>query len=141
MSEQTKTELAPNTFFFGGLDISYMLTIKMTDSIKLFRFIQIFYQFYGIYPLQLSQNHRSFNVKKCVFLICGVQCIVSSLLFLLFEVKSMFEYGMTFYTLLWTIFSMGLYLIPAWQMKETLEFIECCERFIEASKILFKKLI
>lgn len=115
---------------------TYMWTFKMPSSIRLFQFIQKYYRFCGVYPSQPSHNHHSFNAKKCVFIICGVQYLISSIFFLLFEAKSMLEYEMACYIALWIIFTTGTYLIPAWQMKRTLEFNEYCESFIEASKFI-----
>lgn len=122
--------------FFVGSDISHLLTVMMAGSVKLFQFIYQTYQSLGIYPTQPSRSYCPFNWKKWVIVISGVQYFVSALLFVLFEAKSMYEYGMTFYTLLWVVFATGTYIVPTWQMRHTMEFTECCERFIESSKLI-----
>lgn len=98
-----------------------------------------FYSRNSIYPPQPSQNHTSFNLRNWIFVVCWTQYFVSLVSFLLYEAKSMFDYGITFYMLFYMIFAMGAYLIPTWQLKRTTELNECCERFIESRKFKFIK--
>lgn len=115
--------------------VSLLLTIKMTGGgnggkIKLFRFIQTTYQTVGIIPPQPN----SINTKKWYFLLGLVQFFISTVAYLLFEANSIIEYGMVFYTCTTALFSFVVYLVLHWQMKNTLNFIESCDRFIEKSE-------
>lgn len=107
----------------------------MNGSIKLFQFIHKRYQLIGIYPPRPNQNHSPINSKIRIFLVCLIQLFVFSTIFLLFYATSMFEYGITLYTLSSLALSMTAYLFPIWQMKNILQFHEFCESFIETSKL------
>lgn len=99
----------------------------MASSLRLFQFFQTFYQ--------SNQTCCQLNPKKCIYLICLVQFSIESVSFLLFEARSLFDYGMTIYLLISFGFSMGTFLLPEYQMKYTLEFIEYCKGFMENSKL------
>lgn len=102
--------------------------------IKLFKFVQKVHQTIGIFPTQSNQKPCRINSMNTVFLICFAQILFSTAAYLAFEAKSMFEYGFTFYILVGITNSIAVYLIFIWQAQSTLEFIENCEKFIEARK-------
>lgn len=108
----------------------------MARSIELFQFITEYYRWCRIYPLQPSQDHFSFNLRNLIYFVCWVQFLLTSILFLLFEANSMFHYGIVFYTLLSLICSMGMYLFPIFQRRNTFQFNKCCEGLIESSKLM-----
>lgn len=116
------------------LTISLVSTVEMAESIKLFQFLQKFHQIIGIYPHQSNQKQRSTNWTKIVFLISFTEFLFTTIAFLLFEAKSMFDYGLVFYLLVSLINDSATYLILIWQSKNTLKFIENCVGFIEKSE-------
>lgn len=114
--------------------ISFKLFVKMASSIKLFQFVQQCHQIIGVFPSQSNQNQRLIKSTKTKFLIFSAQLMVSTAGFLVFEAKSMFEYGFTFFILISIINSIVVYLIFIWQSKNTSKFVENCEGFIEKRK-------
>lgn len=102
-------------------------------SIKLFLFYQKFNPAIGIYPPESNQNGRCpFNWKNWCFLICLAQFFISIGAFILFQVKSMLDFGPAFYIFDADVGGTVFYLIPIWQMGNTVKFIENCERFIDS---------
>lgn len=105
------------------------------DTIKLFRFIQKTYQAIGVFPPKSNQNRSPINFKDWFFIFCEVLFFISTAAHLFFEANnSMIEYGLIFFTCTTSIFCIVTYLILFWQMKNILNFIENCERFVEKSK-------
>lgn len=109
----------------------------MASSITLFQFIKRAYQSVGVYPFQPSQNHTTFNLKNWIYLICCMQFLISTFCFLLFEAKSMFDYGIAFYVSLYLFFAMVQYSIFIFQIESTYKFIESCARFIETRELIY----
>lgn len=105
-------------------------------SVKLFLFIQKYYQTVGIHSPQPNQIRCSFNRKNVIFVVCSVQSIVSTTAFLLFEAKSVLDLGMPVFFLACLFLALTLYLIPIWQMRNISEFIDYCEAFIASSMYL-----
>lgn len=114
---------------------SFSFFIKMAGSIKIFQFIQKYYQTVGIFP---SKSHRiessSINVKNVVFFIGILPYIVSLSAFLAFQVNSMLDVGISVFILISMVSTVFFYIIPTGQMKNTLMFVANCERFIEQRK-------
>lgn len=104
-------------------------------SIKLFQYIQKHYRAIGIHPNESNQIKRHFFNKKNWILVIGlVQLIVPTLAFLLFDVESMLDFGLSVYFLLGFSFCLIYYIICIWQVENISRFIENCEIFIEQSK-------
>lgn len=104
------------------------------DKIELFKFTLKICQAIGVFPAAYNQNHSPINRKNCYFLFCLVQFFISTAAYSLFEAVSTIEHVMVFYTCLTTALCLILYLIFMWQMKNILDYIGICERFIEKSK-------
>lgn len=68
------------------------------------------------------------------FLICTAQLILTTTAFLVFEAKSMLEFGFTFYMLITEINCVVIYTIFVWQSKNTSKLIENCEVLVEKSE-------
>lgn len=116
--------------------VSLSLAINMAgnDKIKFFQFIQKIYQEIGIHPRRSNQKRNAINWKKWLNLFCLAQFFITSAAYLLFDAKSMIEYGMAFFTCATVVASTIIYLVLFWQMKNTLDYIERCERFVEKSE-------
>lgn len=100
-------------------------------SIKLFQFIQIFYQFIGVFPLQSNQK---FYWRHSIILICSAQLLVSVIAFLLFDAKLMIDSALGILTVIITIECSILHSISLWESENTLKYIKTCEGFIEKRK-------
>lgn len=112
----------------------------MTNSIKIFQFIQKYYRAIGIY--QSKSNNRfgsTFNAKNVLFFIFILPYIVSLTAFLLFQVKAMLDIGISVFILISMISTIFFYIIPVFHMENTSMFVENCERFIEGSKCKCRK--
>lgn len=110
----------------------------MAGSIKLFQFVQKCHQAFGIHQYQSnpnpSQDQHSTNSVKTVFLISFVQFMCTTAAFFLLAATSMFHYGFVFFLLVTISNGVAIYLIFVYQSKNTLKFIQKCERFIGKSK-------
>lgn len=115
----------------------------MTNSIEFLQFFRKCHQTIGICPPQPNQKPCLINWTKTILLISCVQVMFTTVAFLAFEAKSMFDYGFAFYVLISIINSMAIYLIFTWQSRNTFEFIGNCEQFIEKSKwmVLFEAFV
>lgn len=105
---------------------------KMTGSIKLFQFFQRIHQTLGIHPSRSNQKKYPIEWRKILFLVCFAQILFTAIFML--DAKSMFDYGFAFFLLICLINAHVIYLIFIWESENTLEFIQCCEVFIEKSK-------
>lgn len=106
-------------------------------SIKLFLFYQKYNPVIGIYPPELNQIDRyPFNWRNWFFLICLAQFFISIGAFICFKVESMLDFGPAFYIFGADVGGTIFYLIPIWQMGNTVKFIANCERFIENRKCI-----
>lgn len=106
----------------------------MAPSIRLFQFVQKFHQTIGIYPPRANQKRRSIHSKSIICLGFLAQFIVSTVVFLAHDAKSMFDYGFGFFGLTTVINCTVIYILFTWQSETLLNYIENCERFIETSK-------
>ena len=102
-------------------------------SIKLFQFIQKYYRFVGIVKPESNQIRHSFNRINWLIIFCYGQTTVSTIAFLLFETKSVLDFGTCMYYLMSEFVSGSFYLIPIWKIGKLSNFIENCEAFIETS--------
>lgn len=106
----------------------------MATSIKLFQFIQNIHQIIGIYPSVMNQKLCAINSRNATLIIFLTQFILTMVAFLVFEAKSVFDFGFGFFTLISTINIFVVYLLLIWQFENTVEFIDNCEAFIKKSK-------
>lgn len=106
------------------------LSINMVGcaTIQLFKSAQSICQEAGIYPSEF--NHR----RRYTILFCLANNFISTAGYLIFEANSMHEYGMVFFNCTTELFCCMLFTILFWQMKNILNHIEKCERFIEKSE-------
>lgn len=118
--------------------ISFSLSIDMASrgggTIKLFRFIQKTYKYIGIYPPKPNDIRSPIILKNWLVLLCEAQFFISSIAFLMFEANSMIEFGMASFMSATVLLCSVLYLVLFWEMKNILDFIGNCERFIEKSE-------
>lgn len=119
-----------NTKLSGWAGISLLSIITMASSIKLFQFVQKFHRALGIYP---SYSSSSCSRLKLV-LICLIQVGLTLFTFLLFEAKSMYDYGFGCCILISQIIAIVTYLSFVWQSKNTANSIANWEKFIAKSK-------
>lgn len=119
---------------FDLICVSLLLAITTAGSIKLFQYYQKFNQAVGIYSRQSDQNSNSINSKNVILIVSIAQFFVSSTAFLLFDAKSILDYGISVSALLVEISVTVYMLILIYQMEKTLKFIENCEQFLEKSK-------
>lgn len=103
----------------------------MASSIKIFQFIQSYCRTIGIHS---SQTYRMRFWKNVIFFICILPYIMSLSAFLLFQVNSMLDIGISVFMLISMISTVFFYVIPFFQLKNTSAFITNCEQFIENRK-------
>lgn len=106
----------------------------MSGSIKLFQFFQKCHQISGIHLSEPNRGQRSFSRTSAIVLISLAQFMFTTVAFLLFEPKSMFDYGFAFYAIISTANTIAVELDFIRQSEKTLMFIKNCEKFIETSK-------
>lgn len=105
----------------------------MAGSVELFHFFQKVQQAFGIRPPQLKQKQHSIELRNVLLPIFCAQLITGAG-FLLFEAKSVFEYGFGFYVLITYIHVIAIYSIFIWENENIFEYFESCKKFIEKSK-------
>lgn len=110
-------------------------------SIKLFAFYKKYNQVIGTDsspPPNQNHQHQTLDAAKPIIVaICLGQFFISTAAFVLFEAKTIYDYGITFFAILSMILTIFTYLIPFVQMRRILKFIENCEKFIEKSEKSF----
>lgn len=100
-------------------------------SLKLFQFIRKFDQAIGIHPYEPNQKGFSFNWRYATVSFGLAQFFLSSVGFLLFEAKFLFDYGLGIFIVLIVLDGVILHLIPIWESNNMFKYIENCEKFIE----------
>lgn len=115
----------------------------MISSIKLFQGVQQCYHTMGIIKSPRTKRIYSINVQFLFFLFSITLTIISITSFILFQAKTISDYGQSFYALTGDLLVLFDFSMAAWQMSMTLNLIESCEMFIEKSKLTLirKKLI
>lgn len=103
-------------------------------SIKVFQFIQKYYQAVGIFPSPSNQKCVTFHWRYAIILICLAQFLVSIGAFLFFEAELMVDIGLGIFIVIASIDGIILFTIQIWQIKNSLKYIETCEEFIERRK-------
>lgn len=116
------------------VSLLFLINMASSESVKLFTFIKKTFRIIGISPPQSNQKHNSINSKNWIFLLCLVQLCIATVGYFFTEANSIMEYGMVFFNAITAIETIILYLIFIWQMKNILNYIENCEKFVEKSK-------
>lgn len=106
----------------------------VSSTIKMFQFNQKFCQIIGIKLPKTNGNRYTFEPVHLIFVICLTLFAMTLLAFLVYDAKSMVEYGIIFLMLITIILTLVVYFITIWRMKDILKFTENCETFIERSK-------
>lgn len=117
--------------------VSSVLVVNMAGSIKIFQLFRKCHQTIGIHPPQPNQKQPLINWIKWIFVICLAQLMFATAAFMVFEAKSMFDYGLAFLLSIAIINSLVVYLIFIWQTENIVKFIGNCEDFIVESKCRF----
>lgn len=102
------------------------------SSVRLFQLNQKYCQMIAIKLPQSKQNR--YNSINLIYAISATPYAVALAAFLLYDAKSMSEYGAAFVALLTEIESMLIYFTLLWKLEDTLRYIENCEAFIEKSE-------
>lgn len=110
-----------------------MKIVKMVSSNQLFQFIQKTHQAIGIHPSQSEQKQCSINLKNKIFLFVNAENTVTTIAFIVFDAKSIIDYGIAFFVMSTTINITIIHSLFTWQVENTLKFFENCEEFIEMS--------
>lgn len=106
----------------------------MAGSIKLFQYLQSRHQAVGIYPPGPNQHSGSFNSKNSIFIFFFAQGWIASFAFFLFEAKSAYDYGFSFYVIITELATLAYYSITILKMPDILTLIEKYEELIEKSE-------
>lgn len=106
----------------------------MGGSIELFQLFQICQKFLGICPFQADQKPHSIIVKRIIFLFGNAQFLASVTMHIIFEAELMFDFGLSTFQIICSVNGIVVYSLFLWQLENTLQFIENCEKFIEKSK-------
>lgn len=114
---------------------TWLLAVKMAGgSFQLFQFTQKYCQAIGIHVPKSNDNRSRFNSKNLVFVLCLAQYGMASVTSLVYNAKSMGEYGIVFLILIDIIDSAAAYFIIVWKLEDMLKFIGNCEGFVEKRK-------
>lgn len=105
-----------------------------TNSIKLFQFNQNFLQTVGIKFSKSNENRSKFEPMQLFLYGSLILLSMTSLAFLLYDAKSMVEYGIIFFTLLSAKFALVVYFMFIFKAEDNLKFTAICEKFIEKSE-------
>lgn len=117
----------------GWWIFSLSSTVIMASSIKVFQFNQKFHQTIGFYLPQPNQNKLSLNLENKIVLIVFTQYGLTVGAYLVFEANRIADYTFGFIGLSSIAHSILIYMLFLWQLGNTLEFFENCEKFIEKS--------
>lgn len=100
--------------------------------VKLFEFNQTYCQAIGIESPEPNRN--KFKAKHMIYIIFETNFELALFGFLMYDAKSMGEYGVTFFAMISTANAVGLYFITFWKVEKISQFIEHFEAIIEKSK-------
>lgn len=104
-------------------------------AIKLFQNVRKFYRTLGIYPPSPTSNQTISLNRKNLFILSG-SLITFTLpsAYLLFEAKSISEFGIPFCVSVIILSTIAINLIQIWRGGRIYQFIENCDGFIEQRK-------
>lgn len=103
----------------------------MAGSLRFLQLFQRIHKFVGI------QNGSLIDTRGVLFVVFNAQFLLTSIAFIGFEAKSMFDYGIEFFVLICITNSMIVYFLFIWRFENSKNFIENCEKFMAKSKDLF----
>lgn len=103
-------------------------------SIKLFQFTQNYCKAIGIRAQRSNRNCGTLNSKNWIFVVCSTQYGIATVAYLLYDAKSMCDYGVIFYTVFSIVLGFLTYFATVWKRKDIQQFTENCEAFIEKRK-------
>lgn len=107
----------------------------MARTLKLFRFNRRYCRAIGIDPHKSNGGIcLEIGWKNLVFFVCEAQLTAALIAFMLFEAKSMLEYGTTFFAIANVLEVVIFHTIFSWEIRNCLKFIKNCEQFIKMSK-------
>lgn len=116
--------------------------MAVRQSIELFQFIQNFFCAIGIHRPEPKQiDGHFFNSTNWIFILSGTPMLLSSLAFFVYQAKTAFDFGLSFYYSSCLIFGGIFYIIYIWKVENISKFIENCETFIEQRKLNNYKII
>lgn len=118
----------------SNLMVSPLPIVTMARSVKLFQFVQKFHRAIGIHTSPSNQQQHSIISRKTISLISFVQFALTTVGFLAFDAKSMFDYGFALFTSICVINGIVIYVLFVCEAENTVNFIRNCEAFIEKSK-------
>lgn len=96
-------------------------------------------QLASIGPKQIDGHF--FNSTNWIFILSGTPMLLSSLAFFVYQAKTAFDFGLSFYYSSCLIFGGIFYIIYIWKVENISKFIENCETFIEQRKLNNYKII
>lgn len=101
---------------------------------KLFRAIRRFHVMGGIYPPHPNQIHP-FNLKNLRILFGLVFACFGVSGYFLFLAQTMFDYTISFYASVTTLFFISVFSINIWKTVKIYELLDLGERLMEKSKL------
>lgn len=113
---------------------STVRSLSIVIMVILIKLFQRFQKFHQMRIIGISSFQANSNSRKTFGLIFFGQFTVTTVAFLVFDAKSLFDYGFGFFTVITAINFNIMYLIFIWEFENTYKFIGNCERFIEKSK-------
>ena len=103
---------------------------------KLFKMVRESFERLGIYPPQFAENFAYFNSRNVILIIIMNVFLVSSIIYLLYECKTMMDYTASVYTIATaTLFSIFLAIL-VWKSSKIFTLMGNLEKFIEKRKFL-----
>lgn len=107
----------------------------MAGKIKLFESVQKHNRSMGVYLHSNNDNfERSLNVKNIIFVSVFIQMIFCMVAYVIYEAKTVFEYGGCFFGEATAVTTVSYYLIQVWQIRNIMQLIEKFEDMIEESE-------
>lgn len=105
----------------------------MPARIKLFRSVQKFHQWTGIYPSEPNQSY-SFDLRSAVILLSLILPCISSAIYFLFKTQTIAERAQMFYLSLTEICMIVNFVTMCLEMRNILQLIGKYEEFIQKRK-------
>lgn len=102
-------------------------------KMRIFQNIRQYFEAAGTYSQQTYQA-QPFNAKIALILLFFIIIFMSTSAFFVFKATDMFEYAICFYFGITRPTAIAIYLTIWIEMPQTIQFIENCEQFVEASE-------
>lgn len=114
--------------------ISLPLRAAMAGEIKLFQNVQKLYGTLGIHPPNQSYQANSLNRRNLFFLSSSSVTFASSIAYLLFEARTISDYGVPFCVSVIIFSGLAVNVIQIWRGENIYQFIANSDAFIEQSE-------